>query len=122
MSKKEFNDNSTLPLISSSHSYTIEPVYPKNCDVMTEMTTLGSLMNNIRRWVLEETGCLPSISISKPDPHASREVIDIHCTPAFIRKLEAAFHDRIEKITRLPTHEEAKARDPDMCWKKPPRP
>jgi hypothetical protein len=119
MSKKAFNDNSSLPLISASHSYTIEPVYPKDCDVMREMTTLGSLMNDIRRWILKETGCLPSITVSQPDPHQSREVIDIHCTPAFIRKLDAEFQGRIEKIMRLPTYEEAKAKDPDMCWKPP---
>lgn len=112
MSKEVFNNNSSMPLISSSHSYIIEPAYPKNCDVMTELTILGALRNDIKNWVLEETGCLPSIDVSELDPNVegSREAINIHCTPDFIKKINTAFQDRIKKITRIPTRDEILAK------------
>src|SRR5262245_35453055 len=120
MNKDDFNDNATMPLLSASHSYIIEPAYPENCDGFTRMTTVGKLKNDIEKWVLETTGCLPSATICAADQNEElvKESINIHCTRDFIIKLEAAFHDRIAKVTRIPTRDEIVAQEgPDLCWR-----
>jgi hypothetical protein len=117
---KDFNDASEAPLISDSHSYIIEPAYPEGSDVMTQMALLGNLKNDIAAWVLKKTGCLPSVSIRPPEADGARETIDIHCTPAFIKEVVTAFHEKIGKVTRIPTRDEIIAQEgPDLCWRRP---